>query len=127
MNVIEEAAKQLVPPGIDRTLAWRLTVSASIAFLLTAFLWSVGVFAGIGYPGFARADKLDAVLIELQEQKVVRLETELRELQRSYCTATDNRSSDYWERERDRRRSEYFNLTRREYPLPGCDQIATTK
>jgi hypothetical protein len=68
---LEEAANGLIPPDedgkpLDRRLLWRLTVSGFVGFLAVAFLWSVGVFAGMGYPGFARAGEIDDVKKQVQ-------------------------------------------------------------
>ena len=59
--VVRGVGKALVPPGIDPDLWWRLVVSGLLAFLFAAFLWSVGAFAALGYPGLARADKLSEI------------------------------------------------------------------
>ena len=123
---IDDVAGALIPPGISKVLAWRLAVSLSVSILSFFCIWAMGWLPMFGN-GFARADKVDQILNELQDQKVVRLETEIRDLQKSYCTAKDERSSDYWVRERDNKIRWYYDLTKRNYPLPSCVELGSTR
>lgn len=117
--------KPLTPQDIPPYLAWRIAVTLSITGLFGFVLWTIGAFAFMGFPGFARADKLDVVIANQEADRSSRLETEIRDLQKQYCTTTDTTASDYWARERDRKRREYYDLTRREYPLPTCVQAGS--
>lgn len=62
---VEDAIGELVPPGISKSLRWRLAVSISITGLFVFVLWSLNVFAGLGFVGFARAGELDKITQQL--------------------------------------------------------------
>lgn len=66
----EQMGRGLIPPGISKSLRWRLVVSASIATLFLFCAWGFGMFTGMGFPGYARADDLRHV-----DQRLVNLET----------------------------------------------------
>jgi hypothetical protein len=124
-KIAEKLGGALVPPGIDPTLWWRLTVSGTLAFLCVAFLWSIGLFASLGFPGFARADQQQQILNELHAQKIERLEEAIMKEQRDYCESPpDSRARDTYLARRNMKLNEYREVTGRSYEgMPDCNEL----
>lgn len=124
-DVGKAVGKALIPPGIDPTLGWRLTVSFTMVTVLIWIAWAMGLLAGIGLPGFARAEQQNEILEELKSQKIERLEGQILQFQRDLCAQPlGSRPRTFYLQERNRKLNEYQQLTGNMYEgLPSCDEV----
>jgi hypothetical protein len=136
-------------PG-ERLRMARVTYRAAVAVFL---VWSIGFFAPVGYGGFARGDEVDEkikaavdpVKAQLEEIKAkelaaiktqldtsartqrkilsAQLSSQLRDLNRLRCTASDAAVRGRMENEIEESEMEYQQLTGDRYPLPACKDL----
>jgi len=85
MGIADSVAKNLVPPGIDGTLAWRLTVSLSIAAIGLWILWALGIASWIGSPGLARADEVEKLAGQVGEVQASLLADKIDAISTKLC------------------------------------------
>jgi len=120
--LVKGVGRALVPPGIEPDLWWRLVVSGVLSFLFLAFLWSVGAFAALGFPGLARADKLAE--IERKQDMQLRI-TLAQEVCRLYFLRMDA-SGQLWAQLNDtfdKRQEEYAAVNNgQRYPTSECSR-----
>lgn len=121
-KIVSGVGRALVPPGIHPDLWWRLVVSGLLAFLLAAFLWSVGAFAMLGFSGFARADRL----ADMEAKQDVGLRITLsQEICRLYWLRMDSTGAalEQFNNSYERRQEEYATVNRgRRYDTRECSR-----
>jgi hypothetical protein len=70
---VEKMLGALVPPSDDTgVVRWRWIMAISVGTLMLWAAWAMGLFAGVGFPGFARADeteKLDMRLAQIEQKQ----------------------------------------------------------
>lgn len=132
MEYIEKAiagAKNLIPPADGahekHVRRWRVWIAA--ATFLNAFGLSVHIalacgFAAPFYSGFAQASELQQLKGELQARRVKELNTLLLDAKGKQCNASGDARRLYLDAYNDLR-MEYFQLTKREFPDPPCDNF----
>lgn len=132
MGVIDDAAKGLVPPGIDHTLAWRLTVSLSIAGIGVWVFWAMGLLAWAGFSaGLARADEqkqLGDVVAEVQnevgEVRAALLATEIDSVSTQLCMESFDRELINY---RNTLQNQYHEIKKRFHESPPCEILLKLK
>lgn len=65
----KEFGRALIPSGIDPQLRWRLAVSLTLVSVLVWIAWAMGAFAGVGFPGLARAADVEGLKQDVQGVK----------------------------------------------------------
>jgi len=129
MEYIEKAvagAKNLIPPAEgaseQHVKRWRLWIAAATflnALGLSAHIALACGFAAPFYSGFAQAGELRTLQDNLQDRRVKELNTQLLDAKSKQCAASGEAKRLYLRAYNDLR-SEYFQLTKREYPDPPC-------
>jgi len=118
VGLAKDVAKTLIPPGMDSQLTWRLAVSATLAFLFVAFLWSVGLFASMGYPGFARADEVEDVKQQVNDVRASLLAKQIDDVSTALCMERfEPRLLDY----RRELQGQYRAVKGHEHESPDCE------
>lgn len=132
MEYIEKAiagAKNLIPPSDGahekHIRRWRVWIAA--ATFLTALGLSVHIalacgFAAPFYSGFAQAGELQHLKEELQARRLKELSTLLLDAKSKQCSASGDARRLYMNAYNDLR-TEYFQLTKREFPDPPCNEF----
>lgn len=64
-NELLPAVAGLIPPGLTKSMRWRLTVSAFVCGLIVATAWGMGAFTALGAPGYARAEEVHLLDLRL--------------------------------------------------------------
>lgn len=125
IKALEKVGGALVPPGIDPTTMWRLTVSLSIFALILWVFWAMGALTALGAPGLARADEQTKMLAELYDAKVERLVAGILQSQREFCLAEkESRPRAFYLEQRNKKLNEYYATTKVAYQgLPACDEL----
>lgn len=118
VSLAKDVGKALVPPGIEPNLWWRICVSGTLSFLFVAFLWSVGLFASMGYPGFARADEVEDVKQQVNDVRASLLAKQIDDVTAALCMETvDRRLLDY----RRELQNDYRAVKGHEHQSPACE------
>lgn len=91
--------------------------------ILVHILWACGWTGYIGLAGgFARADDFETFKQESKFQRIKELETELLDTKGKHCAATGEAWRLYY-KAYNNLRTEYFQLTKREFPDPPCSNF----
>jgi len=132
MEYIEKAvagAKNLIPPADGASekhvKRWRMWIAAATflnALGLSAHIALACGFAAPFYSGFAQAGELAALKTELQSRRVKELNTLLLDTKAKQCSSSGDAWRIYYNAYNDLR-SEYFQLTKREFPDTPCDNF----
>jgi len=132
MEYIEKAiagAKNLIPPADGahekHVRRWRVWIAAATflnALGLSAHIALACGFAAPFYSGFAQAGELQQLKEELQARRVKELNTLLLDAKGKQCSASGDARRLYLKAYNDLR-TEYFQLTQREFPDPPCDNF----
>jgi hypothetical protein len=128
----------IIPPneGSPEMRKWMQAVAASIGLWASVVaLVTVAAFGVVPqvFEGFARANELEAQqttlteILEGQSKARIRaLDTQIVLLRTQQCAASQAKNAEVFTFLRDRLvelKREYFDLTRRAYDMPNCDQL----
>lgn len=94
-------------------------------------LWSLGIFAWLGFPGMARAEDLAKVAASQMQQssdmKVIRVEllsNTIFGLRRDQCEAVkEGRGAGAYTQRLQEKLNDYFSIVGHEYILPACNEM----
>lgn len=67
--------------------------------------------------------QFDSLLTELQSNRADRISVDLLNLQVSHCKATSEEARRLWWDNIVRLRNQYYDVTKREWPLPRCEDL----
>lgn len=119
---VEDLADALVPPGISKSLKWRLAVSLSIAGILVWIAWAMGLLFGL--PGLAKADDVRDVKKQLAEVRASLIAKDIDGVSTSLCMDRfDVNLLAY----RDRLQQDYRTVTGHEHEPPPCAVLLALK
>lgn len=124
---VEEAIDVLIPPGMSKSLRWRLAVSLSITGFFVFILWAIGTFSSFGFEGFARAGEISKLSLQignLQASQQAGLKITIgQEICRVYFLR-ETASGDAWVVFNDslgKRQQDYADINKGErFPLMEC-------
>lgn len=124
---IREFASRIKPPGpnaspkVVNAWRWFVAVVASVnsVALCAHILLACGYATTFGYSGFAKADELQTYVKGEEAKRVRSLTREMLDAKQKQCLASGEAKRLYLDSYNDLR-SEYFNLTRREFSDPPC-------
>lgn len=119
---VEDVADALIPPGISKSLKWRLAVSLSIGAILVWIAWAMGLLFGL--PGLAKADDVRDVKKQLAEVRASLIAKDIDGVSTSLCMDRfDVNLLAY----RDRLQQDYRTVTGHEHEPPPCAVLLALK
>lgn len=119
---VEDVADALIPPGISKSLKWRLAVSLSIAGIIVWIAWAMGLLFGL--PGLAKADDVRDVKKQLAEVRASLIAKDIDGVSTSLCMDRfDVNLLAY----RDRLQQDYRTVTGHEHEPPPCAVLLALK
>lgn len=119
---VEDVAEALVPPGISKSLRWRIAVSLSIAGILIWIAWAMGMLFGL--PGLAKADDVKDVKIQLANVQASLIAKDIDGVSTSLCMNNyDPNLLAY----RNVLQSQYRAVTGHEHEPPPCAVLLALK
>lgn len=136
LDHVLEWGKKLKPPsgasqGKDVT-AWRWTVAITLGVTTVGLAAHIAIACGyvaFMHPGFARADEISKVQSQIQQvansidsQRISTLKSSILETRQKQCKATAEVRPLYTESLQSLL-VEYEEMTKRRYPLPGCENF----
>lgn len=84
--MVEKLIGNLVPPSDERGVSrWRWFMFGTVTLLLVWACWATGVFASLGFPGFARADEFNKVVGEVSEVRASLLADKIDDITAQLC------------------------------------------
>lgn len=107
-----------IPPLDDdpeKHRRWRIAIGFAVFVLSVSTLFSYGIFTWLGFQGFARADDMKSIKVELLEERIfgVRL---------LHCNATTVESRQFYAA-KVQELLRKFRETEGQYRLPSCDEV----
>lgn len=94
-------------------IVWRVVITSYI-------VWSLGAFSTMGFPGFAREEKVDAVQERLTMIMVLVSEDNLLNARKAQCSAI---SKEFATKRLGQLLREYRILTGTDWDIPQCQEI----
>jgi hypothetical protein len=128
MEQVKEFATRLKPPGRDATpedvQSWRwfvaLTTGITAMGMTAHIIIACGYATGLGLSGFAKATEIPIVVAEaMAKKREQELPSMILDAKQKQCNATGEAKRLYL-KSYNELRTEYFGLTKREFPDPPC-------
>lgn len=95
-----------------------------VALVSVHMLWVCGLLTTIGLASpFANATEAESLKDNVSEIKIQLLEQSLLEARLRQCKAETPDSKQYYFERLQEKMNAYYNLTRRNYPIPACSEV----
>lgn len=119
---VEDVAEALIPPGISKSLRWRIAVSLSIAGILIWIAWAMGLLFGM--PGLAKAGDVADVKSQLAEVRASLIAKDIDGVATSLCMDRYDANLLAY---KERLQKDYKNVTGHEHESPPCSVLLALK
>lgn len=117
--------KELFPPDVPPIARWRLAHFALGVIMTVFMMWALGLFAAIGFPGFAKAADIQSVQRDVKEINLSLLEQRIYEAQRLQCSASNAEAQKFYDGQVKKMHREYREASGILLPVPDCRHLGS--